>query len=82
MGGKTRKRNIENVSPPKNPHKGDESMTQEERILNLEKRMSTLERTLKDGRKKLNEIVDNWENVIFEFAETFGIEYSKSKQKE
>ena len=57
-------------------------MTQEERILNIEKRMSTLERTLKDGRKKLNEIVDNWENVIFEFAETFGIEYSKSKQKE
>lgn len=56
-------------------------MTQEERILNLEKRMSTLERTLKDGRKKLNEIVDNWENVIFEFAETFGIEYPKSKQK-
>lgn len=57
-------------------------MTQEERILNLEKRISTLERTLKDGRKKLNEIVDNWENVIFEFAETFGIEYPKSKQKE
>lgn len=31
--------------------------------------------------KKLNEIVDNWENVIFEFTETFGIEYPKSKQK-
>lgn len=61
---------------------GDKSVTQEERILNLEKRMSTLERILKDGRKKLNEIVDNWENVIFEFAETFGIEYPKSKQKE
>lgn len=40
---------------------GDKSVTQEERILNLEKRMSTLERILKDGRKKLNEIVDNWE---------------------
>ena len=32
--------------------------------------------------KNLNEIVDDWENVIFEFAETFGIEYPKSKQKE
>ena len=57
-------------------------MTQEERISNWEKRMSTLEQTLKDGRKNLNEIVDDWENVIFEFAETFGIEYPKSKQKE
>ena len=45
-------------------------MTQEERISNLEKRMSTLEQTLKDGRKNLNKIVDDWENVIFEFAET------------
>ena len=43
-------------------------MTQEERISNLEKRMSTLEQTLKDGRKNLNKIVDDWENVIFELS--------------
>ena len=59
---------------------GDKSVTQEERILNLEKNVHLRENT-QDGRKKLNEIVDNWENVIFEFAETFGIEYPKSKQK-
>ncbi len=73
--------NLFNQNVQHNEQKGA-SMTQEERISNLEKRMSTLEQTLKDGRKNLNEIVDDWENVIFEFAETFGIEYPKSKQKE
>lgn len=44
--------------------------------------MSTLEQALKDGRKNLNEIVDSWEKVIIDFANTFGIKYPKSKRNE
>ena len=41
-------------------------MTQEERISNLEKRMSALERNLQDRQKIGNEIISSWQKVMYE----------------
>ena len=51
-------------------------MTQEERISNLEKRMSALERNLQDRQKIGNEIISSWQKVMYEFCITYGIDIS------
>lgn len=54
----------------------------EEIVIELEKRLSNLEQIFRDVCKNLNEIVDGWEKVILDFADTFGIKHPRSMQKE
>lgn len=72
--------NLFNQNVQHNEQKGA-SMTQEERISNLEKRMSALERNLQDRQKIGNEIISSWQKVMYEFCITYGIDISHITEK-
>lgn len=50
-------------------------------LLDLEKRVSALEEELKSGKQNMWDMASNWENVLLEFADAFGLDAKELRKR-
>lgn len=51
------------------------------RLLDIEKRVSALEEELKSGKENMRDMISNWENVLLEFADAFGLDAKELRKR-